>query len=112
MLGYEARVHELAADVSEEDLHRIDTLPFRERNDYVSTLTSRQVAHVPYRTWVDDLLTVSGEGRARMLQNGGYPYLFHAQGEESKTNFARAGLRSVSALIDETWYFVEAWDQS
>lgn len=112
MLGYEARVYELAPNVSEEDLQRIGTLPFRERIDFVSTMTTRQVAHVPYRTWVDHLLAASEDGRVRILQEGGYPYLFHAQGAEIKTNFARAGVRSVSALDDEKWYFVEAWDQS
>lgn len=52
------------------------------------------------------------EGRASMLQDGGYPYLFHASGAEIKTNFATAGVEAISALCDATWYLVEAWDQS
>lgn len=46
-----------------------------------------------------------------MLQDGGYPYLFHAQGTEIKTNFASGG-GEISGLDDATWYLVEAWDQS
>ncbi|MFE1646196.1 hypothetical protein ACFM35_11500 [Microbacterium sp. P01] len=112
MLGYDARVYELAPNVSKADLQRIGNLPFKERENFVSTLTSRQIAHVPYRTWVDHLLTASEEGRARMLQDGGYPYRFYAQGAEIKTNFAGAGVQAISALEDEAWYLVEAWDQS
>ena len=52
------------------------------------------------------------DGRARMLQDGGYPYLFHAPGSEIKTNFAAAEVEPISALKDATWYLVEAWDQS
>lgn len=112
MLGYDVYVHEIAPHVSEEDLKRIGTVPYADRTRYVSTLTSEQVAHVPYRTWVDHLHTASEEGRAWMLQDGGYPYLFHAPGAEIKTNFATAGVDPISALDDATWYLVEAWDQS
>ncbi|MBN9180134.1 hypothetical protein [Microbacterium ginsengisoli] len=112
MLGYDARVHEIGSHVSAEDIQRIGKLPYAERADYVSTLTSQQVAHVAYRTWVDHLLTASEGGRARMLQDGGYPYLFHAPGAEIKTNFASADVEAISALDDATWYLVEAWDQS
>lgn len=112
MLGYDARVYEMAPDVCAEDFKRISNFPYAERKSYVDTLTSRQVAHVPYRTWVDHLLTASEEGRAQMLQDGGYPYLFHAPGAEIKTNFAGAEVQTISALKDATWYLVEAWDQS
>lgn len=47
-----------------------------------------------------------------MLQDGGYPYLFHAPGSEIKTNFASADVETLAALDDATWYLVEAWDQS
>lgn len=112
MLGFDARVHEIASNVSAEDLQRIGNLPYGERMSYVSALVSRQVAHVAYRTWVDHLLTASEHGRVRILQDGGYPYLFHAPGLEIKTNFAAAGVEATSALDDATWYLVEAWDQS
>lgn len=112
MLGYGAYVHAIASNVSAENLQRIGKLPYAERTRYVSTLTSQQVAYVPYRTWVDHLLTASEEGRAWMLQDGGYPYLFHAPGAEIKANFAAAHLEDISALDDATWYLVEAWDQS
>lgn len=112
MLGYDAHVYEIGFNVSPEDLQRIGRLPYAERKSYVSSLTSQRVAHVAYRTWVDHLLTSSEEGRARMLQDGGYPYLFHAPGAEIKINFAAAGVEAISALDDSTWYLVEAWDQS
>lgn len=112
MLGYDARVHEIGSNVHAEDLQRIGTLSYLERGRYVSTLMSQQVAHVSYRTWVDHLLTAAEDGRVRMLQDGGYPYLFHAPGVEIKTNFATAGVAAISALDDATWYLVEAWDQS
>lgn len=112
MLGYDAHVHEIDSNVSAEDLQRIGNLPYEERMSYLSMLASRQVAHVAYRTWVDHLLTASEDGRVRILQDGGYPYLFHAQGAEIKTNFAAAGVEAISALDDATWYLVEAWDQS
>lgn len=64
------------------------------------------------RTGVDQLLTASEEGRASMLHDGGYPYLFHASGAEIKSNFAAEGVEAISALEDATWYLVEAWDQS
>jgi hypothetical protein len=47
-----------------------------------------------------------------MLHGGGYPYLFHASGAEIKANFAGDGVEAISDLSDETWYAVEAWDQS
>lgn len=112
MLGYDAHVHEIGPNVSSDDLQRIGRTPYAERKSYVSALTSQRVAHVAYRTWVDHLLTASEDGRARMLQDGGYPYLFHAPGAEIKSNFAAAGVETISALDDETWYLVEAWDQS
>lgn len=112
MLGYEAQVYEIRSDVRAEQLQRIVILPYAERVSYVSTLRSREVARVPYRAWVDHLLTASEEGRVRLLHDGGYPYLFHAQGAEIKTNFAAAAIDSIAALEDATWYLVEAWDQS
>jgi hypothetical protein len=112
MLGYDVQVYEIDSNVSAEDLQRIGKLPYAERMSFLSTLTSRQVVHVAYRTWVDYLLIASEEGRVRMLQDGGYPYLFHAPGAEIKANFASTGVRALSALEDTTWYLVEAWDQS
>lgn len=112
MLGYDAHVHEIASNVDAEDFQRIGKLPYAERKGYVDTLTSQQVAHIPYRTWVDHLLTASEEGRARMLHDGGYPYLFHAKGVDIKANFAAAGVQAIYTLEDEAWYLVEAWDQS
>lgn len=112
MLGYDVHVYEMGSHVSPEDVQRIGKLPYAERARYVTTLTSQQVAYVAYRTWVDHLLTASEAGRARLLQDGGYPFLFHAPGVEIKTNFAAAGVETISALDDETWYLVEAWDQS
>lgn len=112
MLGYEVHVHEIRSDVNIDHLQRVGTLAYPERMRYVKTLTSREVARVPYRAWVDHLLAASEEGRARLLHGGGYPYLFHAQGTEIKTNFAEAGVESIAALDDATWYLVEAWDQS
>ena len=112
MLGYDARVYEIGPDVSANDLGQIGKLPYVERTSYVRTLTAKQVAHVPYRTWVDHLLTASDDGHARMLQDGGYPYLIHASGAEIKTNFAAARVATIAALDDSTWYLVEAWDQS
>lgn len=112
MLGYDAHVHEICSNVSAEDLQRIGTLPYAERMSYFGTLTSQKVVHIPYRTWVDHLLSASEQGRAWMLQDGGYPYLFHAPGAEIKANFASAEVVAISALEDTTWYLVEAWDQS
>ena len=112
MLGYDARVYEIGSNVTAEEIQGISKLPYAERASYVSTLTSQQVAYVTYRTWVDHLLTASEGGRARMLQDGGYPYLFHAPGSEIKTTFASADVETLAALDDATWYLVEAWDQS
>lgn len=108
MLGYDADVY----DISAHDLRQIGSLPYSQRTSYVGTLRSQRVAHVPYRTWVDHLLTASEDGHVQMLQDGGYPYLFHAPGLDIKTNFAAAGAEMISALDDSTWYLVEAWDQS
>jgi len=70
------------------------------------------VAYVPYRTWVDGLLSAAEDGRALMLLGGGYPYLFHASGADIKANFADAGVEAIAALREEAWYVVKAWDQS
>ncbi len=112
MLGYDVHVHEIRPEASERDLQQISTIPYAERMSYLSTLTSRTVAHVPYRTWVDRLLIASEDGLARMLQDGGYPYLFYAPGAEIKSNFAASELETISALENATWYLVEAWDLS
>ena len=112
MLGYDAYVHEIRPCVSEEDVRRIAQFQYKERMSYLATLTSRRVAHVPCRTWVDKLLNVADDGRVRMLHDGGYPYLFHASGKEIKANFATAGVGAIATLSDATWYLVEAWDQS
>lgn len=53
MLGYDAHVHEIRPGVSDMDVRRIAELPWQERMSYLTTLTSRRAAHVPYRTWVD-----------------------------------------------------------
>lgn len=112
MLGYEVHVHEIRSGVNTDHLLRVGTLAYPERMRYVRTLTSREVARVPYRAWVDHLLAASKGGCVRLLHDGGYPYLFHAQGAEIKANFAEAGVESIAALEDATWYLVEAWDQS
>lgn len=112
MLGYDAHVHEIRPGVSDHNVRRIAQIPYEERMSYLDTLTSRRVAHVPYRTWVDKLLGMAEDGRARLLQDGGYPYLFHASGDDIKANFASAGVGAIADLSDDTWYLVEAWDQS
>lgn len=112
MLGYDAQVHEIRHGVSEHDLRRLGQIPYEDRMSYLDTLTSRRVAHVPYRTWVDELLSACEDGRALLLHDGGYPYLFHARGVEIKANFAAAGVGATAAVSDNTWYLVEAWDQS
>ena len=57
-------------------------------------------------------MSASEDGRVELLQDGGYPYLFHARGEEIKSNFSSAGVSAIAALSNDTWYLVEAWDQS
>ncbi len=112
MLGYEADVHELAPTVTVRQLEALGELPYGDRLPYLGTLISRTVAHVPYRTWVDHLLEAAAEGRARILHDGGYPFLFHAPGEVVKANFASADVEEISSLANGRWYLVEAWDQS
>lgn len=112
MLGYDAHVHEISAGVSAEDLHRITQVPYEDRTTYLAALTSRPVAYIPYRTWVDHLLKSSEEGRAQLLHDGGYPYIFYATGADIKANFAGSGSAAIAALTHATWYLVEAWDQS
>ncbi|MBM7412190.1 hypothetical protein JOE38_002013 [Clavibacter michiganensis] len=112
MLGYDAQVLELRPGVSEQDLLRIAQIPSEERSGYLSTLVTTTAAYVPYRTWVDELLTAAEDGRALMLLGGGYPYLFYASGADIKANFAAASVEAISALHEETWYIVKAWDQS
>ena len=112
MLGYNAHVHEVRSGISEQELRRISEIPYEERTSYLGTLISRRVAYVPYRAWVDKLLSASEDGRAQLLHDGGYPYLFHARGEEIKSNFATVDIEAISSLSDATWYLVEAWDQS
>lgn len=112
MLGYDAHVHEVRSGVSREDLRRIGEISYEERTRYLGTLLSRRVAYVPYRTWADELLSASADGRAEMLHDGGYPYLFHARGEEIKSNFSTAGVSAIATLSNDSWYLVEAWDQS
>lgn len=112
MLGYDAQVYEILPGVSVDDLGQMAQRPYEQRTDYVHTLTSRRVAHIPYRTWVDHLLAATEEGGVQLLHDGGYPYLFRANGADIKINFASAGVEAVSALRDTTWYVVEAWDQS
>lgn len=51
-------------------------------------------------------------GRAELLHDGGYPYLFHARGAEIKSNFSTAGVSAIATLSNDTWYLVETWDQS
>lgn len=112
MLGYYAHVHEVRSGVTTEDLRRIGEITYEERTRYLGTLLSRRVAYVSYRTWVDELLSATTDGRVELLHDGGYPYLFHARGEEIKSNFATADIEAISNLSDATWYLVEAWDQS
>ena len=61
---------------------------------------------------VDHLVDISSAGRGRLFHDGGYLYLFQASGADIKANFAMTGEGDVSDLGDETWYLVEAWDQS
>lgn len=112
MLGYDAYVHEIRPGVSAEDLRRIAQLPYGERTSYLGALTLRRVAYVPYRTWVDRLLESAEEGRAQLLHDGGYPYMFYATGADIRTNFAASRGEDIAALADATWFLVEAWDQS
>ena len=112
MLGYDAYVHEVRCGVSGDDLRRIGEIAYEGRTRYLGTLLSRRVAYVPYRTWVDKLLSASEDRRVELLHDGGYPYLFHARGEEIKSNFSTAGVSAIAALSNDTWYLVEAWDQS
>lgn len=112
MLGYDAHVHEMRTDVPVEELRRIAELPYEERMSKLRALTSRRVAYVPYRTWVDHLLASSKDGRTQLLHDGGYPYVFYAIGAEIKANFAAYEAEGVAGLADATWYIVEAWDQS
>lgn len=112
MLGYDLHVHEVRSGVTREDLRRIGEISYEERTRYLGTLLSRRVAYVPYRTWVDELLSASQTGRAELLHDGGYPYLFHARGAEIKSNFSTAGVSAIATLSNDTWYLVETWDQS
>ena len=59
MLGYDAHVHEVRSGVSGDDLRRIREIAYAERTRYLGTLLSRRVAYIPYRTWVDKLLSAS-----------------------------------------------------
>lgn len=112
MLEYEADVLELRAGVGGQEVMHIARLPHEKRGGYLKTIVSRRVARVPFRTWVDQLLDAVDDGRAQMLQNGGYPYLFFARGADIKANFAGVASTAISALPEQAWYVVEAWDQS
>jgi hypothetical protein len=112
MLGHDAHVHQIRPGVREHHLRRIGDVAYEERTSYLGMLTSHRVAYVPYRTWVDKLLSASEDGRALLLHDGGYPYVFHARGEEIKANFSTTGVTGIATLSDDTWYLVEAWDQS
>lgn len=83
MLGYSATVYQ-APDVGDANFDRIRKVPYRQVTTYSQTLAAGKLADVPYRAWVDHLLRASGEGHARMLRGGGYPFLFHAQGRDIK----------------------------
>ena len=112
MLGYDAYVYEIEAGVSADDIRQIA----RESNDdgtsQLNAVIARRLAYVPYRTWVDHLLESATEGRAQILHDGGYPYVFYATGADVKINFAASGDEALASLADATRYLVEAWDQS
>lgn len=112
MLGYDAYVYEIEAGVSAEDIGRISFESKEERTNRLNAVIARRLAYVPYRTWVDHLLESASEGRAQLLHDGGYPYVFYATGADIKMSFASSGNEEVANLADATWYLVEAWDQS
>lgn len=112
MLGYDVYVYEIAAGVSAEDIGRIALESNEERTIHLNAVIARRLAYVPYRTWVDHLLESAKDGRAQILHDGGYPYVFYATGADIKINFAVSGNEEVANLADATRYLVEAWDQS
>lgn len=112
MLGYSATVYQVAPGVGDANFDRIREVPYRQVTTYFQTLVAGTLADVPYRTWIDHLLKASEEGRARMLHGGGYPFLFHAQGRDIKSDFAGSNVEAIGRLDDSEWFLVEAWDQS
>lgn len=72
MLGYDAHVHEVRSGVTTEDLRRIGEITYEERTRYLGTLLSRRIAYVPYRTWVDELLSATTDGRVELIHDGEY----------------------------------------
>lgn len=65
MLGYDARVYEIAAGIRIEDLDRIPQIQYEERMAYVHSLTSRRLVHLSYPVWVDYLASHCAGGRIR-----------------------------------------------
>ena len=95
-------------------LERIGQIPHEERMTYVHSLTSRLVAHLPYPVWGS--ITSStfpqpvADGCSTMAATcTSFKPLVPA---DIKANFPTTGEGDVSDLGDETWYLVEAWDQS
>lgn len=100
MLGYDAQIYEVASGTNADDLDLIRQVPYAELMAHVDLLKSRRVAHLHYPVWVDHLLDASTGGRAQMLHDGGYPYLFHAVGVRTCDPSATAGPSAREFVLD------------
>lgn len=111
MLGYSVTVHEVANVMTEADLTRAHTLPYPESIDSVMRFMAQPGIHVASCTRVDAILDCAERGSARLVHDGGYPYLIYARGSDIVRAFSRE-LEGSAGINEDRWYMVEAWDQS
>lgn len=110
MLGYSVTVHEVANTISESDFARVHELPYPESIESLRGFVREPGVHVASCIRVDAVLDCVENGRARLVHDGGYPYLIYALGADITAAFSDH--LDATVLRNGQWYMVEAWDQS
>lgn len=112
MLGYSVTINEIGGTISEADFALMRELSYPESVNSMDKFLLRPGIHVSSCTRVDAILECTEDGRAQLVHGGGYPYLVFARGTDVAAAFARELSEAGGAIDNETWYMVEAWDQS
>ncbi|KDA05290.1 hypothetical protein DC31_17170 [Microbacterium sp. CH12i] len=112
MLGYSVTVSQIHGEIREVDFARVHEIPYPDSVDSIKGFMREPGVHVSSRTRIDAILDCVESGAARLVHDGGYPYLIYARGGDIVTAFARELGDTATELEENEWYMVEAWDQS
>lgn len=122
MIGFNLKISELKGSITEELIARARGLSYGKNLDYLNRmLRGESVFYTGSLSPWDSVLRLieyleAGKGRCQLLYDGGYPYLFTAQGKDIVHHIADADRSQHTELrteLDpETFYLIEAWDLS